>query len=346
MSKIKKITEEQKNLVLKDLKEKQKEINYETKDLAIEYIVYKFSKEKYFIPKYQRNFIWNNKGRSAFIESVLLGLPIPFMFFSDCENGKYEIIDGAQRVQTLNAFTNNDFSLSDLEKLKTLEGFKFEDLPEAQQEKFKSKTMRVIVLGEDTPSEIRMDLFLRINTYGVKANPSEVRRGAYDSKLTKFIEECCQNDLFKKLAPISEKYEKRYERFELTLRFFAYLNSYENFKQSVAPFLDDYLDANKDTFDRDKFINDFEQMLCFVEKTFPFGFAKTINAKSTPRVRFEALAVGSALALRENPNFKVEDINWINSQKFDELTKSDSSNSQGKLKKRIEYVKNKLLGIE
>lgn len=73
------------------------------------------------------------------------------------------------------------------------------------------------------------------------------------------------------------------------------------------------------------------------------GFAKTENAKSTPRVRFEALAVGVALALREKPNLSVTDIDWINSEKFKEYTTSDASNNEGKLKLRVEYVRDQLL---
>lgn len=78
--------------------------------------------------------------------------------------------------------------------------------------------------------------------------------------------------------------------------------------------MDDYLKNNRPNFDKDNFQKDFESMLSFVKETFPNGFTKGINFNTTPRVRFETLAVGSALALREKPDLKVKNIDWITSQ--------------------------------
>ena len=338
------ITLEQKNAANLQIKEMQKEIKYDTKDYPVEVLVEKFNKNEFFIPDYQRNYVWKEKNKSLFIESVLLGLPIPFMFFAKCENGQIEIIDGAQRIQTLQAFLNNKLKLSNLHKLTQINGFYYEDLPESQQLKFKDRTLRIITLEEGTSNEVRQDLFNRINTTGMKANDSEIRRGSFPGPLTSFIEDCTKNEKFIKLCPISEKGEKRYERFELILRFFAYVNNYLNFVHDVNVFLDNFLKDNLSTFNKDLYTSDFNATLNFVEKHFPFGFAKTRTAKTTPRVRFEAIAVGVALALRENPDLDVDNVSWIESEEFAQLTTSDASNNQGKLQGRIEYVRDKLLG--
>ncbi len=339
------ITQEQKSSAEMQLKEFQKKIEYDTKDYTVELLVSKFNKKDFIIPDYQRNFIWRPKNKSLFIESVLLGLPIPFMFFAGCDDGRLEIIDGAQRMQTLDAFINNKLKLSDLQKLTHLNGFYFSDLSEAQQRKFNDRAFRVVVLDEKTTADVRQDLFNRINTTGVKASDSEIRRGSYPGSFTSFIETCCKNDLFIRLCPISETKEDRYERFELVLRFFAYLNNYKAFVHDVNTFLDEYLLNNLNSFDEEQFENDFDSMLEFVDKHFEYGFAKVKNAKTTPRVRFEAIAVGTALALREQPDLNVDDISWINSEKFKELTTSDASNNQNKLVNRIEYVRDQLLGV-
>ena len=86
-----------------------------------------------------------------------------------------------------------------------------------------------------------------------------------------------------------------------------------------------------------------EAVLTFVENNFPFGFAKTKTSKITPRVRFEALSVGVALALRQNPTLTVSNVDWMKSDEFRRLTTSDASNNQGKLKERVEYVRDQLL---
>ncbi|OCZ49911.1 DUF262 domain-containing protein [Dehalobacter sp. TeCB1] len=337
------ITSEEKQETDLQIKEMQKQIDYDTKDFTIELLVDKFNKGDFFIPPYQRGFVWLPRNKTLFIESIFLGLPIPFMFFGNCADGRMEIIDGAQRIQTIVEFKNNKMQISGLKKLTKLNGLYFKDLSEAQQRKFLNKSLRIIVLEETTPINARQDLFYRINTSGLKANDSEIRRGSYPGRLTTFIENCSADEDFVKLSPMSVTRVKRHERFEFVLRFFAYLNEYQDFDHEVNIFLDDYLIRNLEDFNEEQFKKEFETMVAFIKKHFPFGFAKSENAKATPRVRFEAISVGVALALREKPDLSPQNINWINSDEFKEHTTSDASNNEGKLKARVEYVRDQLL---
>lgn len=339
----KKVTPEQVEAAERQLKELQRQVEYDTKDYTLELLLDKFEKGDFYIPDYQRQFVWKPNNRSLFIESVLLGLPIPFMFFAGCDDGRLEIIDGAQRMQTLREFVKRKMKLSKLAKLTELDGFVFEDLSTATQRKFLNPTFRVVVLDEKTTTDIRQDLFNRINTSGVKASDSEVRRGSYPGKLTSYIEKCCKNELFVALCPISKNKAVRQERFELVLRFFAYLNDYKHFEHEVNPFLNDFLAKNLDSFDEQQYETDFIGMLNFVQKHFQFGFAKSQNATTTPRVRFEAISVGVALALRAYPNLEVKNVDWLNSEEFKVLTTSDASNNEGKLVARVEYVRDRLI---
>jgi hypothetical protein len=337
------ITEEMRQEADSQIKAQQRQINYDTKDYTVELVIKKFQANDFFIPDYQRGFVWREKNKSSFIESVLLGLPIPFMFFADCEDGRLEIIDGAQRVRTLLAFYEGRLTLSDLPKLPALKGFTYEELSDAQKRRFLNRPLRIVVLEESTPKEIRQDIFNRINTSGIKAKESEIRRGSYPGPLTTFIDECAENELFRSLCPVTDNQEIRRERFELLLRFFAYSNNYLDFDHSVKEFLDDFLVHNQETFNKDEYEKIFIDVLTFVKNTFPCGFAKTKTAKTTPRVRFEALSVGVYLALKEKPDLQVDNIKWIDSEEFKKLTTSDASNNQGKLKERVEYVRDRLL---
>lgn len=217
----KKITPEQVLNAESQLQTLQRQVDYDTKDYTLELLLSKFERNDFFIPDYQRQFVWKANNKSLFIESVLLGLPIPFMFFAGCEDGRLEIIDGAQRMQTLYEFVKGRMKLSNLPKLTQFDGFTFSDLSMATQRKFLNRTFRVVVLDEKTTPDVRQDLFNRINTSGVKASDSEIRRGSYPGKLTSFIENCCKNELFISLCPISKSKAIRQERFELVLRFFA-----------------------------------------------------------------------------------------------------------------------------
>ena len=337
------ITAEMKDSAEKQIRNLQKEINFDTKDYPIEVLVDKFISDDFYIPEYQRKFIWDETTKIRFIESVLLGLPIPFMFFSDNEDGRCEIIDGAQRTQTLQEFLDNDLVLNGLERLSSLNSFTFQDLPEIFQRKFKGRTLRIIVLADTTTLETRQDIFNRINTGGKHAISSEIRRGSHTGVFMTFVEKCANDPLFNKLCPISETMKKRYEDSELVVRFFAYLNGYKKFVHRVDEFLEDFVKQSETSFEEIKYQNEFNLMLIFVEKHFPFGFTKSKNAKSTPRVRFEAISVGVALALIEKPNLYPNSMEWLESEEFKTHTTTHASNSPNRVVGRIEYVRDMLL---
>ena len=340
------VSMEMKSKAEEQIRKLQKAINFDTKDYPIEVLVDKFRINDFYTPEYQRKFIWDEATKNRFIESVLLGLPIPFMFFSDNEDGRCEIIDGAQRTQTLEEFLDNDLILKGLDKLTTLNGFSFQDLPEIFQRKFKGRTLRVIVLADTTSLETRQDIFNRINTGGKPAIPSEIRRGSHTGKFMIFIEKCAKDELFNKLCPMSETVKKRYEDSELVLRFFAYLNDYNSFVHSVDKFLEDFVIESEKNFNKKKFDSEFKTMLAFVEKHFPFGFTKTKNAKATPRVRFEAISVGVALALKIKPDLVPASMDWLESDEFKYHTTTHASNTSKKVVGRIEYVRNMLLMVD
>lgn len=338
----------------KQISEKKQEIKYDTRDYVIGYLVNQFEEEEFYVPReYQRNFIWTNTDKSYFIESVLMGLPIPFMFFADTSDGKIEIVDGAQRTQTLVQFAQNELKLNDLEILTDSNGLSFSDLDIAVQRRFLNTNIRVVYLEEGTTKNVRQEIFKRINTSGRLANPAEIRRGSFDGPFKVFLEECAQNALFKKLAPRSKELEDRYEGFELVLRFFAYTDNYKDdfndYDGNVTKFLDKYFEQKNKVFNNKTITNSykrrFEKMLKYTEKLLgERGFRKSLKAKSTPRARFEALAVGISIALEENPKLPVRDASWIDDEDFLIVTKSDAANNKSNLKRRINFVKDKLMG--
>jgi hypothetical protein len=339
-----KITVEMKESAKKQLEELRATVRYDTRDYPVELIVEKFGKGDFEIPDYQRSFIWDDKDRSFFVESVLLGLPIPFMFWAELEEGKMEIVDGVQRINTLSHFMNDKIKLRDLKKLDNLNGFKFSDLGTAQQLKFKNRALRIVLLSSETAENLRQDIFSRVNRSGKTATPSEFRRGTYPGKLTDYIDKCQNKPVFREICPLSKKKELRYEGFELVLRFFAYANTYLDSKHEIALFLDEFLKNNQETFNEKIYENEFVGMCNFVKKHFPSGFAKP-GIKQVPRVRFEAISVGVVLALRENPSISLNSVDdWLNSNRFEELTTTDASNNPNRLKDRIEFVRDCILG--
>ena len=349
------ITEENIEKSATQISEKKQDIKYDTRDYVINYLVQEFEKGNFYIPlEYQRQFIWGNKEKCFFIESILMGLPIPFMFFADTEDGRIEIVDGAQRTQTLIQFAQNDLELNGLNVLTETNGFRFSDLDPVIQRRFLNTNIRVVFLEEGTTERVRQEIFKRINTGGKVATPTETRRGSFEGKFKDFLEECVKNEKFNKLAPRTEQTEKRYEGFELVSRFFAYYENYssgyDGYSGEVAEYIDNYIEEQNKQAEKNPTLVEtkrevFEKMLNYAEKTLGNrGFRKTESSKSTPRARFEALSVGIALALDEKPDLPVKDVtSWIDGDEFGIHTKSDAANNKRRLIGRIDFVKEQLL---
>lgn len=336
------------------INEKKQDIKYDTRDYVIRYLKQLFEEDNLYVPlDYQRNFIWNENDKCFFIESVLMGLPIPFMFFSDTEDGRIEIVDGAQRTRTLVQFLQGNLKLNGLKVLTESNGFTFNDLDPAVQRKFENTNIRVVFLEDGTTEKVRQEIFKRINLGGRKALPTETRRGSIEGAFMTFLGECTKNQDFNNLAPRSEQTEKRFEGVELVSRFFAYYDNYDadfpNYTGNVALYIDEYVEKMNKKWETDnqskEYKDIFESMLRFVKDNIGSrGFRKTEKAKSTPRARFEAISIGIALALKKRPQLSKSDTSWIDDDDFLTITRSDAANNKSKLKKRIDFVKDKVLG--
>ncbi len=342
-------SEEELNAILEQVKKESRLYDYRTKDYPFEVICTKYGDEDnleatLYVPKYQREFIWKPDRQSKFIESVLLGVPLTPFLVSEDEDGRLEIIDGSQRIRTLIAFFENRLRLRKLDKLTEINKAKFSDLPSKIQNYIKNRDFRVIVV-DNAEIEIRQDIFERINTTSEKLTDAEIRKGSYSGIFYDLVLEFKNNTDFVSICPISTEKGKRGEYDELVLRFFAYIDKYLEFKHDVAIFLNDYLEEMNNTdFNAEDYKNAFLLMVEFIKTNYPIGFRKEPNSKSTPRVRFEAIAVGTYLALKENPKLEKPNLDWLDSEGFKIQTTADSSNNPGRLKDRIEFVRDGLLG--
>lgn len=148
-------------------------------------------------PDYQRNFVWKNKQQSKFIESLILGIPVPTIFINENEDSTYEVIDGQQRLTTCYRFWNNELKLTGLETLTELNGLKFADLDEDITDVLKyNRTLSVVSILKDSSVEIKFDIFQRLNEGAVKLNAQELRNVVYRGKVIEFLEDLSKNTQF------------------------------------------------------------------------------------------------------------------------------------------------------
>jgi len=237
-------------------------------------------------------------------------------------------------------------------ELDRLEGMRFTDLPESRQRKINNRSIRGIVLNEHADAQARFDLFDRINTGSKVANKTEVRRGAYTGPFLDLVIELAQDKLFQTLAPVPEKSVKQREREELATRFLAYTDGLEGYHDRVSEFLDNYAMLMNKKFSTDnslagEYRKRFKETMKFVQKVFPNGFRKSASNTTTPRTRFESIALGSYFALQKKPSIAGETPSvsgWIDCEEFKEITSSGGSNVRSTIVNRVNYVCEKFTG--
>ncbi|MDR1141086.1 MAG: DUF262 domain-containing protein [Planctomycetaceae bacterium] len=172
-----------KDAVENQIDELSKQIGYTINEYTIGFLADEMQKNEngiFYLSEYQREFIWEPKHISRFVESVVMGLPIPFIFcYANIKTEKLEIIDGSQRLRSLQEFIHGEFRLKKLDRLTELSGKTFNDLSESRQRKIRNRSIRGIVLNEYTDAKARQDLFDRINTSSKPATPAKIRRSAF-----------------------------------------------------------------------------------------------------------------------------------------------------------------------
>ena len=354
------LSDEKLTLLEEQILEQKKTVDFDTREFTIEILVQKYLTEleddnnELFVPEYQREFVWDDVRQSRLIESITLGLPIPIIFVAENSNGRLEIVDGSQRIRTLTAFISNDLKLVGLEKLTKMNGIKYEELPVSRQRKIKNTPIRMIVLSDSATDQVKNDLFERINRGSDLLRNMEKRKGIYRGEFNKFIyNNCAKNETLKRLAPLARAVDNRQEHEELILRFFALIDSYPKFqthKRGIGAMLDEYMDQMNQKFKEDdarKKAEQFETMLHFVENNIKNGFCK-YPGHGVSRIFFEAVSVGSHLALTERPNLeiskKINTIDWLSDKAFKALVSGKyKTHTPEKMRQRIEFVRDKLL---
>lgn len=194
-------------------------------------------------PEWQRNYVWDNSRASKLIESFLIELPVPVIYLAKNLGGKYEVIDGLQRLTSTFKFFNNEFQLSGLEIRKELNGKYFKELGDAAHEKLEDTTLRTFELSNTTPKDLMFLIFERLNTGGRALNDMEIRNCMYRGVLNDLIKSLSNNTDF--IACVNQKnLDKRMNDRALVLRFLAfYKMTYLKAKKGLKPFLNEFFET-------------------------------------------------------------------------------------------------------
>ena len=221
----------------------QRKLNTETYDFTVSTINEYIKNKHIVIPKFQRGYVWNRAQASRLIESLIIQCPIPVVFLSQNSDETLSVIDGNQRLNSINLFLEEDFSLQGLTAYPELDGFKFLELDPRFQRHIKNRTIRCIVILKDTHPQIKFDVFERLNTGSVKLNAQELRHGIHHGRLMKLLEKIAKNQSWKNISGL--KTDKRMKGEELILRFFALSENWRNYQKPMSGFLSNFSEKNR-----------------------------------------------------------------------------------------------------
>ncbi len=193
-------------------------------------------------PTYQRDYVWALKPElpSRLIESLLLEIPIPPIYFGKMPGKRLEVIDGQQRLTTLIRFVRNDFALQRLQRIGTLNGKYFHDMSEEQQAMVLDATIRTIVIDAGHNHNLRYEVFERLNRGAMPLNEQELRNCVYRGPFCDLLAELENDPTWRKVKG-GDKPDPRFLEREMILRFFAFANRIDHYAGNLKRFLNDYM---------------------------------------------------------------------------------------------------------
>jgi len=240
-------------------------------------------------PDFQRHYVWDRQRASRFIESLLLGLPVPSLFLAENLDGTVDVIDGHQRLETLFRFMQpllagpsgerwpkvkgifaSPLTLTGCEVLTNLSGKGVTTLDISDRSKLWDRRQRVIWVKKDANPDMKFVLFARLNLGAMALNPQELRnclyRGPYNNLIAQLAEAPKVLKVFGRREP-----DKRMSDRELVLRFFALAHRRERYRTPFRSFLNEEMAANQHACSDDllRYRAEFQQALDWSSRAFP-----------------------------------------------------------------------------
>ena len=330
-------------------------------------------------PELQRHYVWDKKEASRFIDSILLGLPVPSIFLAKTDEDKRLIVDGYQRIMTVYDFVKRglfggDGKTFDLSKSDIINerwrGKTYQELSDSEQRKIRNTPIHAIVFEQKEPKDDdsgMYQIFERINTSGRSLKPQEIRNCVNHGEFNKVLMELNENKKWRRLYSINnENIDSRMADVELILRLFAfsYIRNMEEIHSNqinLVKYLNAFMKRNKDfsLISKDKCIEIFNTLIDFFTSCFDlnifrngktdvnnFKFAKKIN----PAI-FDSLCAATVYCLKNNKlkDFKNIDltkkyISLLQNQDYQRAISQRTTNIES-IKERISLASSVLYGL-
>lgn len=191
-------------------------------------------------PGFQRRAAWDETRKSRLIESIIVGMPVPNIVLAENKEhrSRFIVIDGKQRLLSINEFVKGAYALRGLDMRADLNEKNYQDLPSGDKEYLDNSTIRATVIKNWNDPNFLYATFYRLNSGSLPLSPQELRKALIGGKLLESIENYLIgsspfHDIF------GDKLDKRMRDSELVLRFIAYDRVLVGYRGDFKQFLDD-----------------------------------------------------------------------------------------------------------
>lgn len=309
-------------------------------------------------PDFQRtDKIWTLQQKSELIESIIMGIPLPVIYFFQDEKGYKQVVDGRQRLTCIFTFLNNEFKLQKLNIFSDLNGKYFKDLDSYLQNKIEDYQLEIYTILPPAPERVKFNLFDRLNRGGTQLNNQEIRNALYQGTSTKLIKEMSELDNFKVATGNHLNSERMIDRY-LILRFISFyllrknkLNGIE-YTGEIDEFLKNTMEyINTKKIEEYKELKDkFDTIMGIISKNYDDNVFRFKNKKNSSRKRpinmalFECITYMFILALDQNITIDSNELEEFKSTEFDKPERfTYGIDSKENVKFRFDSVENFLL---
>ncbi|KAA6327644.1 hypothetical protein EZS27_023387 [termite gut metagenome] len=288
-------------------------INIETKTPSLDTLIKRIkdkrvqlNTESYF---QRKDDLWDIVKQSRLIESILIQFPLPAFFFDATDNNQWLVVDGLQRLSSIRNFAvEKTLKLTKLEFLTQYNGCGWEDLPGNLQTAIEESQVVIYKIMPGTPTDVKFNIFKRINTGGLVLEPQEIRHALFQGKPADFMIELAQTREFLEATDHKIATHRMLDR-DFANRFLCfYLLGCENYQSDLDTYMSKAMAMinNPDT-DTNKIKHDFKEAMILSKLIFGReAFRKVYcDYKILPPINkalFDAIAVQFALLSEEERN--------------------------------------------
>ena len=341
-------------------------------DMSFRELISMYDDDELLKPELQRKYVWEKPEASRFIESILLGLPIPSIFLANTPDNNKLIIDGYQRIMTIYDYVKKGifskdgkaFKLTNTDKINhRWKGKSFNELSEFDQKKIRQTTIHAIIFEQKQPKDNDSSLFQifeRINTSGKILKPQEIRNCVYQGNLNTLLFELNQDIYWRKLYG-NDIEDSRMLDLEFILRSFALANHelriLEKGQISLKRYLNEYMGEKKHNsiaFIDSKRI-DFQKVIKFIFDNLGVVAFRNLATENTYQTRFnptifDSISIATSYAMEKlGDNIPIADIKnrhklLLLNEKFKEYSTIRTTNIDH-INGRIELASQILYGI-